>query len=278
MRIRLSAAELREIVKTEITNNIDLHRESRIHTDSNYVVPEGEPTDQEITDFIRSNQLLDFETINFLTSPSILGFEARIDSVRAEWLDEFRNHVEQWSESETWLGADLIDIIDLVEPELTESVIWQPNIDQTQPSWVESSPSALLIAAELLKKGRLLSELNWRDFEKLIAILLEKEGWNIQLTRGSKDGGIDVIATIENPEIGLIKSLWQAKKYGIKNKVQIHAVRELSAIIDSQKATKGIIVTTSHLTKGAIDWIRQDQYRLDFKDKSDIERWVLESI
>ncbi|TVL96614.1 MAG: hypothetical protein CV087_23545 [Candidatus Brocadia sp. WS118] len=278
MRIRLSAAELREIVRDEITSNIALHRESRIHADSNYVAPEGEPTDQEITDFIRSNQLLDFETINFLTSPSILGFEARIDSVRAEWLEEFRSHVEDWSESETWLGADLIDIIDLVEPELTESVIWQPNIDQTQPSWIEKSPTALLIAAELLKKGRLLSELNWRDFEKLIAILLEREGWNIQLTRGSKDGGIDVIATIENPEIGLIKSLWQAKKYGIKNKVQIRAVRELSAIIDSQKATKGIIVTTSHLTKGAIDWIRQDQYRLDFKDKSDIERWVLESI
>jgi hypothetical protein len=42
----------------------------------------------------------------------------------------------------------------------------------------------LLIAA--VKQGKLLSELNWRDFEKLVAQLLEKSGWKIELTQGSK--------------------------------------------------------------------------------------------
>ena len=52
----------------------------------------------------------------------------------------------------------------------------------------------------------------------------------------------------------------------------------LSAIRDSQKATKGVIVTTSHLTRGAIDWIRTDEFRLEYQEREDIERWVLNSL
>jgi len=278
MRVRLTATDLREIVKTEIASSIDLHRASRFETDSDYIAPDGEPIEQEITDFIRTNQLLDFKTIDFSSSPSILGFETRFDSVRAEWLEEFKDNVHDWAETNTWQGADLLDIEVLIKPEPTKSTIWHPTSEIIQPSWIEKSPSTLILAADLLRSGRLLSELSWRNFEKLIATLLEQSGWCIELTRGSKDGGIDVIATMEDSEVGLIKALWQAKKHSLKNKVRIHEVRELSAIRDNQKATKGMLVTTSHLTRGALEWIQQDEYRLGFKDKSDVEKWVLDSI
>ena len=135
-----------------------------------------------------------------------------------------------------------------------------------------------VLAADLLKHGRLLSELHWREFEKLIATLLEQFGWDVELTRGSKDGGIDVIAIKNDPTLGKIKSLWQAKKYHLGNKVELRDVRDLSAIRDSQKATKGVIVTTSHLTRGAIDWIRTDEFRLEYQEREDLERWVLNSL
>jgi hypothetical protein len=275
MRLRLSAAYLRSIVQEEISGTIDGHRASREFIDDNYHPPNGEPTEQEITDFISTNQLLDFDTIDFLTKPGLIGFEARIDSVRVEWFEEFRENVSSWAETETWLAADMITIGMLINPEPINSVIWQPGKSIIKPIWVEKSHSALIIAADLLKKGQLLSELHWRDFEKLIAQLLEKSGWKIELMQGSKDGGIDVVATMKDPEVGLIKSLWQAKKYHPSNKVQVNVVRELSAIRENQKATKGMIVTTSSLTKGAIDWIRQDEFRLGYKDKNDIEEWVL---
>ena len=114
MRIRITATELRDIVGEEIFETIDGHRASRDFTVSDYRKPEGEPTEQEITDFIRTNQLLDIETIEFLTEPDFLGFEARTDSVRAEWLEEFRSNVSDWSETESWLGADLIDVVQLI--------------------------------------------------------------------------------------------------------------------------------------------------------------------
>ena len=278
MRIRITAAELRDIVGEEISNTIEGHRASRDFDKTDYQKPVGAPTEQEITDFIRTNQLLDIETIEFLTEPDFLGFEARTDSVRAEWLEEFRSNVIDWSETETWLGADLVDVVQLVLPEPTESNIWRPQSGIIQPNWVDKSPTALMLAADLLKNGRLLSELHWREFEKLIATLLEQSGWNVELTRGSKDGGIDVVAIKDDPALGKIKSLWQAKKYRLGNKVELRDVRDLSAVRDEQKATKAVIVTTSHLTKGAIDWIRRDEFCLEYREKADIEKWVLDSL
>ncbi len=278
MRIRITASELRDIVSEEIAKTIDGHRASRDFSESDYLNPDGDPTDQEITDFIRTNQLLDIETIEFLTEPDFLGFEARTDSVRAEWLEEFRSNVSGWSETETWLGADLINVVQMILPEPNESSIWRPESGIIRPNWIEYSPTALMLAADLLKNGRLLSELHWREFEKLIATLLEQSGWNVVLTRGSKDGGVDVVATKDNAVLGKIKSLWQAKKYGPGNKVELRDVRDLSAVRDDQKATKAIIVTTSHLTKGAIEWIRRDEFRLYYREKADVEKWVLDSL
>jgi len=278
MRILVTAAELRDIVREQIANTIDGHRASRSFVDSEYRKPDGDPTEQEVTDFIRTNQLLDIGTIEFLTEPDFLGFEARTDSVRAEWLQEFRSNVSDWSETETWLGADMIDVGQLVLPEPEESNIWRPESGIIQPKWIEKSPTALMIAAELLRNGHLLSELHWRDFEKLIATLLEQSGWSVELTRGSKDGGVDVVAIKDDPVCGKIKSLWQAKKYRLGSKVELRDVRDLSAVRDDQKATKAVIVTTSHLTKGAIDWIRRDTFRLDYREKPDMERWVLDSL
>jgi len=278
MRLRISATDLRDIVRDEISSSIEGHRASRTVKEANYQAPVGPPTEQEVTDFISTNQLLDFDTIEFLTEPDFLGFEARIDSVRAEWLEEFRNNVSNWAEDETWLGADLLDVGVLIVPEPIKSLIWRPELTIIQPGWIEKSPTALMLAAEFLRNGRLLSELKWREFEQMIATLLEQSGWSIELTRGSKDGGIDVVALKEDPILGKIKSLWQAKKYHPKNKVQLRDVRDLSAVRDDQKATKAIIVTTSHLTGGALAWIRHDEFRLDYKDKDDVEKWVLDSI
>jgi len=39
-----------------------------------------------------------------------------------------------------------------------------------------------------------LDNLSWREFEKLIAELLEADGYSIKLMAGTKDGGVDVVA------------------------------------------------------------------------------------
>jgi restriction system protein len=132
----------------------------------------------------------------------------------------------------------------------------------------------LLLARQLIEDGRLLSEMDWRSFEKLIAELLERDGWNIQLMRGTKDGGIDVVSTRTDPAVGALKAVWQAKRYGEGHKVQLSHARELSGVIERERASKGVLVTTTSLTRGALDWVKQDEFRLSAKDGEGVRRWI----
>lgn len=155
-----------------------------------------------------------------------------------------------------------------------ESKLWKPNKEILVPSWVEKSPSYILLALELLRDGKSLSELHWRDFEKLIGDLLESDGWTVFVTQKTRDGGIDIVATKSDPAIGPIKSIWQAKRYGPTNKVTLKEVRELSGVLAMERATKAVVVTTNCLTRDAINWVQRDLYRLDYKDKEDLENWL----
>ena len=73
--IQVNAGELREIVRKILAETIELHRSSRTVTDGNsgYKPPVGEPTDEEIDDFLFSNPLLDSESVQQLTDWGIAG-------------------------------------------------------------------------------------------------------------------------------------------------------------------------------------------------------------
>jgi len=274
----VSAQNLRDIVREGIAGSIATHRGSREANSDDYKSPSSpEPTDEEIDDFLFSNPLLDGDTVSHLTDPGLLGFHASTAIASEEWLTEFREHVTSWASTQEWEAADLIyyhafDAVPLPSPERR---VWTPdNASEPLSRFISNSPSHLLLADQLLREGRLLSELGWREFEKLIAELLQDHGWTVTLMQGTKDQGIDVIAERIDGILGDIRSIWQAKKYSMDRKVQLRHVRELSAVVEQNRATKGIIVTTSGLTRGAIEWIRRDMYRLGAKSGDYVERWV----
>lgn len=123
-----------------------------------------------------------------------------------------------------------------------------------------------------------IDNLTWRQFEKLIASLLEKDGYEVELMQGTKDGGVDVIAVMDLGPSGFFKTLWQAKKNNIKNKVGISIVRELADTRQEFGASKGIIVTSSYLTKGALQRIERDKYILGKVDRDDLNAWVKKTL
>lgn len=119
-----------------------------------------------------------------------------------------------------------------------------------------------------------IDDMTWREFEKLIATLLEKDGYVVDLMQGSKDGGVDVIAVKDMGAAGYFKTLWQAKKKAQKNKVGISIVRELADTRQEFGASKGIIVTSSYLTRGALQRVDRDKYILGKVDRNDLEHWI----
>lgn len=117
---------------------------------------------------------------------------------------------------------------------------------------------------------------SWRQFEEAIAELLEKDGYHVILGPGRKDGGQDLIATKEDPVLGFITSIWQAKMLAPGNKVEVGIVRDLAGtcILNGTKTTKGVIVTTTHLTKDALLQVEQDHHLLGKRDRDDLLQWI----
>lgn len=90
-----------------------------------------------------------------------------------------------------------------------------------------------------------------QEFEHLVHDLFQAIGLNAKVTRGSKDGGIDIVAMNNDPVIGGLCVI-QVKRY--KNVVGLEAVHALAGVMEEKKATKGILVTTSWFGKASRDF------------------------
>lgn len=157
---------------------------------------------------------------------------------------------------------------------LERSIIELPD---TEIRVARYAPSFSLLR-QLEKNKSAIDELSWREFEKLIATLLERDGYEVELMQGTKDGGVDVVAVKDMGSSGLYKTLWQAKKKKHGNKVGISVVRELADTRQEFGASKGIIVTSSYMTKGALQRINRDKYILGKVDRDDLNTWIDETL
>ncbi|HEX4204621.1 MAG TPA: restriction endonuclease, partial [Ktedonobacteraceae bacterium] len=84
----------------------------------------------------------------------------------------------------------------------------------------------------------------------------------------------DIIAIKYVHNVGLVMSVWQAKKLKASNKVDIHVIRELADTCIQHNATKGVIVTTTTLTQDALKRVEQDRYLLHKVDGNDLLTWI----
>lgn len=112
-----------------------------------------------------------------------------------------------------------------------------------------------------------------RQFEELIAELLSNFGWSVELTKATRDGGCDIIA-IGNNTLATSKYLIECKRYSPSNKVGVQPVRSLFGVVQSKRASKGILVTTSSFTKPANIFIQDNQLQLEGRDFTGILEWL----
>jgi restriction system protein len=104
------------------------------------------------------------------------------------------------------------------------------------------------------------------EFESLIAELYNDMGYEIQLTKKSYDGGIDVIAV--NKTIGKNEEvLIQCKRYS--NNVGVKDIRELLGVVENYKATKGVFCTSSSYSSSAFKFAKNSN-RLELLDGRNI--------
>jgi restriction system protein len=84
------------------------------------------------------------------------------------------------------------------------------------------------------------------EFEHLVRQLFEAMGMKSWTTQASRDDGVDAVAVNENPVFGGLCVI-QAKRY--RSAVGVEPVRALAGVMEDKHATKGIMVTTSWVSK-----------------------------
>ncbi|WP_448553343.1 restriction endonuclease [Thalassotalea montiporae] len=134
-----------------------------------------------------------------------------------------------------------------------------------------------LIAA-LKADSNLLSELEPREFEEVTAEIFRAKGFEVELTKRTRDGGKDVIA-LHRDKLGIkTKYIIECKHYAESNKVGVDVIRSLYGVVNSRSGGNvGIVVTTSSFTSGAIDFVENEtttNLDLSLADRNQLVSWL----
>ncbi len=93
-----------------------------------------------------------------------------------------------------------------------------------------------------------LKTIDPREFEELIGNLYRAQGYSVEITKYSNDGGIDAYLRKNGSLI-----LLQCKRY--KGTVGEPAIRDLLGNVTKKRASQGLLVTTGKVSRQAKEWI-----------------------
>lgn len=117
----------------------------------------------------------------------------------------------------------------------------------------------------LAKHPEKMRDMPSRKFEELVAELFKSKGYDVTLTPRTRDGGFDVRA-VQRSDIGTVLIIIECKRYAAEHTVGVEIVRGLYGVVEQQRATKGIIATTSFFSGDAQEFHNDLQYRLGLAD------------
>lgn len=102
-------------------------------------------------------------------------------------------------------------------------------------------------------------QLDDREFEIVMAEIYNKLGYEVELTKATRDGGKDII--IRKPEIlGDFIYYVECKKNAPKRHIGIGIVKNLVGTISTDRVNGGILATTSYFTSDAKRFISDNKY------------------
>jgi restriction system protein len=115
-------------------------------------------------------------------------------------------------------------------------------------------------------------------FEELIAEILRREGWQVQLTVPTRDGGYDMVAVQRIGGVD-VQLLAEAKRYRPDRPVGVGAIRQLWAVKQRRHASKALLATTSYVSGPAkLEYRDVIPYELEIKEYDSLVAWLSSTI
>jgi len=215
------------------------------------------------------------------------GFLAKVEQVNYD-KDEVKISINLMGRSvQVVRQLDEIDSVSKVRPAiilkpLTEIETAPPESGESEKASEPTTEGLNLhleaISAEFIKylarHPNLLYDIEPRRFEMLIAELLTDMGYEVELTPQSRDGGRDILAAFNLPH-GKILTLVECKRFRPDRKIGIDILERFLWVLDRKdRASCGLIATTSYFSSEAIATEKEYKWRLGLKDFDGLRDWL----
>ncbi len=116
-------------------------------------------------------------------------------------------------------------------------------------------------------------DLSPRQFEELVAELMTKQGYNVDLTKATRDGGKDLIIA-NHSDIGNFIYYVECKKFAPNRPVGVNLVRELAGTISVDRVTAGLMITSSYFSPDAIQLSEKIKHQMGLVDFVKLKEWI----
>lgn len=113
-----------------------------------------------------------------------------------------------------------------------------------------------------------------REFELFVGSIFEKLGFNIKVTKATRDGGHDIIATKASPIPYTL--IVECKHWGEKHKVDVSVVRSVYGVQTAEQANQSVVVTSSKFTRDARKFAEERQNLMELWDIDDLIKLSME--
>lgn len=118
-----------------------------------------------------------------------------------------------------------------------------------------------------------LYSLTPRKFEEVVAEILNRLGYDVTLTSESRDGGKDIYAA-KKDSLGSFLYVVECKKYAPTNGVGIGVIQRLHGVVQAEKATAGIVATTSYFTRDSKRFQENCSHQMTLQDYFGLINWL----
>lgn len=149
----------------------------------------------------------------------------------------------------------------------------EPNVEIPTPIRLTVCEVNAEVLAYLRAHPEAMRDLPSRKFEQLIAELLTRRGYNVELTPCTRDGGFDMYAA-QNTSLGRFLFLVECKRYRPPKKVGVVPVRSLYGVVQEKRATAGVIATTSYFSNDARTFQGTVEHQLKLHDYVVLQEWL----
>ena len=115
--------------------------------------------------------------------------------------------------------------------------------------------------------------MHWRNFERLTSEFFRRQGYEVDLGRRTKDGGVDVrVWTDKESKNGPPFLLIQCKR--TRDVVGIETVKAFWTDVAFEQAEKGLIATTSSVSRDSKKICEVRKWPMSFAEGEQVQRWA----